>query len=90
MGIPRLRADFNGLFQNWTILCLSHGDTCPDENGNEIPLHGGMVVTAFDEDCVNGVRNDLVATGTVEASPEWLQLECGMNRSSGKAKQRPD
>jgi len=73
--IPRLRADFNGLFQGrgWTILCLSHGDTCPDENGIPVPLQAGMVVTAFDEDFEDGVRDDLIATGTVEPSPKWLQ-----------------
>jgi hypothetical protein len=71
--IPRLRADFNGLFQGWTILCLSHSDTCPDENGVQVPLHAGMMATAFDEDSEDGVRDDLIATGIVEPSPEWLQ-----------------
>jgi hypothetical protein len=32
-----------------------------------------MVVTAFVEDIENGVWDDLIATGTVEPSPEWLQ-----------------
>ena len=73
VSIPKLRADFNGLFQGWTILCLSHEDTCPDENGQLIPLRAGMVVTAFDVDMENGVRDDLIATGVVEASPDWLQ-----------------
>jgi hypothetical protein len=71
--MPRLRADFNGLFRGGTILCLSHSDTCLDENGAVVPLQAGMVVTAFDADAdENGVRDDLVATGTVEPSPEWL------------------
>lgn len=74
MATPRLRADFNGLFQGWTILCLSHSDTCPDEHGNPISLHPGMVVTAFDEDAdENGVKDDLIASGVVEPSPDWLQ-----------------
>ena len=73
MTIPRLRADFNGLFRGGTVLCLSHGDTCPDENGEEVPLHAGMVVTAFEPDSEGEVRDDLIATGTVEPAPEWLQ-----------------
>jgi hypothetical protein len=73
VAIPRLREDFNGLFENWTILCLSHGDTCLDENGTEVALHAGMVVTVFEEDYENGRRDDLIATGRVEPSPEWLQ-----------------
>ena len=74
MTIPRLRADFNGLFQGWTILCLSHGDTCPDQYGVEVPLRAGMVVTAFEKDHnEHGVRDDLIATGSVEKSPDWLQ-----------------
>jgi hypothetical protein len=44
----RVWADFNSLFGE--ILCLSHRDTAPDENRNEVPLHAGMVVTAFMED----------------------------------------
>jgi hypothetical protein len=71
--IPKLRADFNGLFQGWTILCLSHDDTCPDENGQPIKLREGMFVTVYDEDIENGVRDDLIATGVVEPSPNWLQ-----------------
>jgi hypothetical protein len=71
--IPRLRADFNGLFHEWTILCLSHTDTCPDENGVQVPLRAGMMVTAFDEDYEDGVRDDLIATGIVEPAQEWLQ-----------------
>ncbi|MGO8744581.1 MAG: hypothetical protein ACLQNE_01205 [Thermoguttaceae bacterium] len=71
---PRLRADFNGLFQGWTILCLSHSDTCLDENGVPVPLHAGMVATAFDVDAdENGERDDITAAGVVEPSPDWLQ-----------------
>jgi hypothetical protein len=67
-----VRADFNGLFGN--ILCLSHGPTCKEQSGAEIPLSAGMILTAFDEDAdENGNRDDLVATGTVEPSPDWLQ-----------------
>ncbi len=73
MPHPRLRADFNGLFRGCTILCLSHSETCPDENGVRVPLHAGMVVTAFDEDEENRVRDDLIATGVVEPSPELLR-----------------
>jgi hypothetical protein len=68
----RLRADFNGLFGN--ILCLSHSDTCTDEVGTIVNLRPGMIVTAFDEDLdENGQRDNLLATGIVEASPQWLQ-----------------
>jgi hypothetical protein len=68
----RLRADFNGLFGD--LLCLSHDDTCKDETGHPVALQSGMMVTVFDEDIDDlGERDDLVATGTVEPSPEWLQ-----------------
>jgi hypothetical protein len=72
MAARRLRADFNGLFGD--VLCLSHGDTCRDENGEGVVLQAGMVVTAFDEDLnEHGERDDLIATGVVEPSPDWLQ-----------------
>jgi hypothetical protein len=69
--MSRLRADFNGLFGN--ILCLSHEDTCLDEAGNAIVLRAGMNVTAFDEDSEDGKPDNLLASGTVEPSPDWLQ-----------------
>ena len=69
---PRLRADFNGLFGE--LLCLSHHDTCKDEFGNTVVLQAGMVVTAYDEDVGDtGERDDLMASGVVEPSPDWLQ-----------------
>lgn len=72
MNSPRLRADFNGLFGD--LLCLSHHDTCQDEFGNTVPLRAGMVVTAYDEDINDaGEHDDLLASGTVEPSPDWLQ-----------------
>jgi hypothetical protein len=37
-SLPRLRADFNGLFGS--ILCLSHGDTALDEHDQAISLRG--------------------------------------------------
>lgn len=71
MTIPRIRADFNGLFSE--VLCLSHCDTCSDENGAEVPLREGMEVIAFEEDYEDGKRDDLIARGIVEPSPEWLR-----------------
>ena len=69
MKTPKLRADFNGLFGD--VLCLSHGDTCTDEQGREIRLRAGMSVTAYDEDAdEHGRRDDLCASGTVEPTPE--------------------
>ena len=68
----RLHADFNGLFGD--VLCLSHGETCRDEAGNEVRLHAGMRVTAFEPDSDDdGNPADLVATGIVDPSPDWLQ-----------------
>jgi len=68
---PKLRADFNGLFGD--LLCLSHADSCVDENGETVQLSAGMAVTAFDIDAdETGKRDDLIATGIVEKSPEWL------------------
>jgi len=68
----RVRADFNGLFGE--LLCLSHKDTCQDADGNLVTLHAGMTLTAFDEDAdEHGNRDDLIASGTVEPSPESLR-----------------
>ena len=68
----KVRADFNGLFGD--ILCLSHEDTCLDENGAVIHLREGLMLTAYDEDeDENGNRDDLLAHGVVEPAPDWLQ-----------------
>jgi len=67
----KVRADFNGMFSQ--LLCLSHKDTAVDEHGNEVTLVEGMRVTAFDEDMEDGQRDDLIASGTVEKSPDWLR-----------------
>lgn len=68
----KLRADFNGLFGD--ILCLSHGDTCLDDEGRELLLSEGMVATAFEEDADDeGNRDDLLASGRVEPAPDWLR-----------------
>ena len=70
--MTRVRADFNGLFGE--LLCLSHQDTCVDVTGKLVDLREGMILTAFDEDAdEHGNRDDLLACGTVEASPKWLR-----------------
>ena len=52
-----------------------------DESGAQVQLRSGMVVTAFDEDAdEHGVRDDLIATGTVEPSPDWLR--CNGSKSA--------
>lgn len=72
----RLYADFNGLFRTeggGFILCLSHQKVCRDQQGNEVAVHEGMTITAFDEDVDDqGNRDDLLASGTVEQAPDWL------------------
>jgi len=68
----RLKADFNGLFGD--ILCLSHADIALDEFGTTVELKEGMVVTVYEEDSdEHGQPDDLIASGVVERSPEWLQ-----------------
>lgn len=68
----RLRGDFSGLFSE--LLCLSHRDTCEDENGNAVVLRPGMLVIAFDPDIdENGNPDELFAAGVVERPPEWLR-----------------
>jgi hypothetical protein len=70
----RVWADFNGLFRGGQVLCLSHRDTSVGEDGKEVVLRQGMVVTAFMEDLdENGNRDDLIASGTVEPPPDWLR-----------------
>jgi len=72
MNHSKVRADFNGLFGD--ILCLSHEDTCLDEQGTVLHLREGLTLTAFDEDAdENGNRDDLLAHGVVEPAPAWLQ-----------------
>lgn len=69
----KVQADFNGLFQGGSILCLSHSDTCLDSEGNSVELRAGMALTAYDQDSdENGNRDDLLASGIVEPPPEWL------------------
>lgn len=73
-GDKRVWADFNGLFQDETVLCLSHGDTSTDETGATVILSRGLRVTAYMEDLDDaGNRDDLIASGVVEPAPEWLQ-----------------
>jgi len=68
----RVRADFNGLFSE--VLCLSHDDSCIDIAGNIVTFREGLLLTAFDEDVdEQGNRDDLIASGTVERSPDWLR-----------------
>jgi len=68
----RIRADFNGLFGE--LLCISHGESCSDEQGKPVTLYSGMKLTAFDEDQDDeGNRDDLIASGTVEPAPDWLR-----------------
>jgi hypothetical protein len=68
----KLRADFNGLFSQ--ILCLSHHDIAMDSDGHAVELREGTLITAFDEDIDDdGSRDDLIASGTVERAPEWLE-----------------
>ena len=66
-----VRADFNGLFDD--ILCLSHEDTCFEQNGEKVLLREGLDVTAFEENYEGDKRDDLIASGTVKHSPAWLQ-----------------
>ena len=60
----------------YEIVALSHDDVAKDKNGAPVQLREGMVVTAFEEDSnERGERDDLVAQGVVERSPEWLQCK---------------
>lgn len=68
----RVKADFNGLFED--VLCLSHSDHCLNEDGSPVLLSAGMTLTAFEPDAdEEGNPDDLIATGVVEPSPDWLQ-----------------
>ena len=72
IGVVRVQADFNGLFGE--LLCLSHEDTCVDVDGKIVALRNGMTLTVFDEDADGkGNRDDLIASGIVEPSPESLR-----------------
>lgn len=68
----RVLADFNGTFGD--LLRLSHGPTSSRESGEEVVLSSGMVLTAYTDDLdERDQRDDLVATGVGEPSPDWLQ-----------------
>lgn len=68
----RVHADFNGLFGE--LLCLSHKETCVGADGRDVLVREGMAVTAFDEDVDDaGNPDNLIASGVVEKSPEWLR-----------------
>lgn len=68
----KLYADFNEIFED--VLCLSHDEATKDEFGNIVKLFKGMEITAYDEDAdENGNRDDLIANGVVESSPDWLK-----------------
>lgn len=72
----RILADFNGLFssEDGLLLCLSHSDIAKDENTIDVTLAEGMKVTAFEPDFDDdGNPDELIATGTVIRSPEWLK-----------------
>ena len=75
--VIRLWGDFNGVWKDadgGEVLCLSHGETCTDENGNKVILRAGMKAIAFDEEFDgDGNRDDLVASGVVAEAPDWLQ-----------------
>jgi len=74
MNNVRLHGDFNGLFGD--VLCLSHTDTCRDESGQDVVLRSGMIVTVYEEDFDEfSQRDDIIASGTVEPSPDWLQCK---------------
>lgn len=45
----RIRADFNGLFMSAGVLCLSHSETCLDQDGNTVEVRETMSVTAYDK-----------------------------------------
>ena len=68
----KVYADFNGIFGE--LLCLSHTESSKDEFGNIVKLYDGMKITAYDQDAdENGNRDDLIANGIVEPSPDWLK-----------------
>ncbi len=68
----RIHADFNGLFGE--LLCISHGESSSDDEGRPVTIRAGMKLTAFDEDQnEEGLRDDLIASGTVGPAPEWLR-----------------
>ncbi len=74
MNHPKVHADFNGLFGD--ILCLSHEDTCLDEDGVVVHLSEGLTLTAYDDDADEyGNRNNLIAHGRVEHAPTWLRCD---------------
>jgi hypothetical protein len=73
----RIRADFNGLFRE--LLRLSHNETCIGADGQDVVVHEGMPVTAFDED----VDEDGKALRGHLKSGQWWSLqnrptECGL------------
>jgi len=73
------------------ILCLSHAEACRDEHENEVPVHEGMRVTAFDLDGdEHGHPVHILASGSVERAPDWLapMVLAGSCASTGRVFRR--
>jgi hypothetical protein len=65
--------DFNGFLEPG-LLCLAHSEAVKDASDRTVVLREGMVVTAFDLDADDDGKPDrILATGTVERSPEYAQ-----------------
>ena len=65
------------------LLCLSHSETCRDQDGNDVAVRECTPATAFDDD-VNeqGNRDDLIASGTVEAIGDRAMANAAPCRST--------
>jgi hypothetical protein len=68
-------ADFYGILEPG-LLCLSHTDETTTAQGKTIPLHAGMILTAYDIAVdENGAPDNVFASGVVERSPSYAQYK---------------
>lgn len=84
--IPRICVDFNEMLESDLVL-LAKDDTKVDSAGTLVTFYEGMDVAIYNEDRnEDGVRDDLIAEGTVErnvAPQQWAKAAkwcCRINK----------
>lgn len=79
MDRPRIYVDFNEMIAEDLVL-LSQEDTKQDSDGNIVLLYEGKTIDIFMDDINDlGEKDNLIASGTVEANTTGLFPVCKWN-----------